>query len=78
MCVVRLKISIRTKGFTMKKLLLLASAGFALLTTSASAAIDPSTIALDTTPVEVLGLTILGALAVIWVARKVVGFLGRG
>ena len=40
-------------------------------------AIDPSTIALDTSPVEVLGLTILGALAVIWVARKVVSFLGR-
>ena len=49
----------------------------ALATASASAAIDPKDIVLDVSPVEQLGLAILGALAVIWVARKVIGFLGR-
>lgn len=61
----------------MKKTFLKVVALGALVTASANAAIDPSTITLDTTPVETLGLTILGALAVIWVARKVIGFLGR-
>ncbi len=66
------------KFLTSMKSKVLGAVGFAAVATgSANAAIDPSSITLDTTPVETLGLTILGALAVIWVARKVVGFLGR-
>ncbi len=61
----------------MKSIFSKAVALIAVATVAANAAIDPSSITLDTTPVETLGLTVLGALAVIWVARKVVSFLGR-
>ena len=50
---------------------------FAVGTVGANAAVDVTGVALDTSPVETLAVTILGALAIIWVARKVIGFLGR-
>ena len=46
-----------------------------LVGTVANAAVDVSGVTLDTAPVETIAVTMLGALAVIWVARKVVGFL---
>jgi len=46
-----------------------------LFATSASAAVDVSGVALDTASVELIAGVMLGALAIIWVARKVVGFL---
>ena len=58
----------------MKKFGLLAavSAAFA---TSSMAAVDVSKVVLDTAAVEEIAGTMLGALAIIWVARKVVSFL---
>ncbi len=47
----------------------------ALGASNASAAVDVSSVALDTSAVETLAVVILGALSIIWVARKVVGFL---
>lgn len=46
--------------------------GFA---TSANAALDTSGIKLDVAQVEVIGLTIMGALGLIWVVRKVISML---
>jgi len=46
--------------------------GFA---TSSNAAVDVSGVVLDTTSVETIAGVMLGALAIIWVARKVVSFL---
>jgi len=48
-----------------------------LVATSVSSfgAVDVSGVALDTAPVETIAVTMLGALGIIWVARKVVGFL---
>ena len=46
--------------------------GFA---TSANAAVDVSGVVLDTSSVETIAAVMLGALAIIWVARKVIGFL---
>jgi len=53
------------------------SLGALALFTNASAAVDVTGVTLDTTPVETIAGTILGALAVIWVARKIIGFMGR-
>ena len=50
---------------------------FAIGTAGANAAVDVTGVTLDTSPVETLAVTILSALAIIWVARKVIGFLGR-
>lgn len=47
----------------------------ALVTNSANAAVDVSGITLDVTSVETLAGAMLGALALIWVARKIIGFL---
>jgi len=47
----------------------------ALAATASNAAVDVSGVALDTTSVETIAGVMLGALAVIWVARKVVSFL---
>ena len=46
--------------------------GFA---TNASAAVDVSDVTLDVASVETIAGVMLGALALIWVARKVVSFL---
>jgi len=46
-----------------------------LAATASNAAIDVAGVALDTTPVETMAGVMLGALAIIWVARKVVSFL---
>lgn len=43
--------------------------------TSANAAIDVSGVTLDTGPVEAIGVIMLTALGLIWVAKRVVGFL---
>ena len=59
----------------MKKFLKVAVIGSAVLTASAMAAVDVSSVALDTAPVETIAGVMLGALGIIWVARKVVGFL---
>ena len=52
-------------------------AGASVLATSTMAAVDTTSVTLDTSSVEGLAVKILGALALIWVARKVIGFLGR-
>ena len=43
--------------------------------TFANAALDVSTIGLNVDQVEVIGLTIMGALASIWVVKKVITML---
>jgi hypothetical protein len=58
----------------MKKFLSIAGV-LALIATGANAAVDVSGVALDTSPVEAIAVTMLGALGIIWVARKVIGFL---
>ena len=47
----------------------------ALTSISAFAAVDVAGVVLDTAAVELIAGTMLGALAIIWVARKVVSFL---
>ena len=47
----------------------------ALATVASNASVDVSAVTLDVRGVEILASIILGALAIIWVARKVVGFL---
>ena len=61
------------KGF-LKKIALASTLamGFA---TNASAAVDVSNVTLDVASVETIAGVMLGALALIWVARKVVSFL---
>lgn len=55
----------------------LSAIGFvSVAASSANAAVDVSTVTLDVTSVETLAGVILGALAIIWVARKIIGFLG--
>ena len=44
-------------------------------TSSANAALDVSGVALDVSQVEVIGLTIMGALALVWVVKKVISML---
>ena len=64
--------------FKSVKTRILGAIGFASVSaTSVSAAVDVSSVTLDTTAVETLAVVILGALAIIWVARKIIGFLGR-
>jgi hypothetical protein len=64
------------KFFSSVKGKVLGAIGFAsVAVTSASAAVDVSGVALDTSAVETLAVVILGALSIIWVARKVIGFL---
>jgi len=64
------------KFFSTAKAKVLGAIGFAsVAATNASAAVDVSSVALDTSAVETLAVVILGALSIIWVARKVVGFL---
>jgi hypothetical protein len=64
------------KFFSTVKAKVLGAIGFAsVAATNASAAVDVSSVALDTSAVETLAVVILGALSIIWVARKVVGFL---
>jgi uncharacterized protein YaiE (UPF0345 family) len=64
------------KFFSTVKGKVLGAIGFASASvTQASAAVDVSGVALDTSAVETLAVVILGALAIIWVARKVVSFL---
>ena len=53
----------------------LAIGGVVLASSSANAALDVSGIALDVGQVEVIGLTIMGALATIWVVKKVISML---
>ncbi len=43
--------------------------------TLANASMDLSTLKLDVSQVEVIGLTIMGALASIWVVKKVISML---
>jgi len=43
--------------------------------TSSQAAVDVSGVAFDVTSVETIAAAMLGALALIWVARKIVNFL---
>lgn len=57
------------------KKMALASAVALGFTSTANAALDTSGIALDVGQVEVIGLTIMGALALIWVVRKVISML---
>ena len=49
-----------------------------LVSTVSNASVDVSSIRLDVSSVEVLAGVILGALAILWVARKVVSFLSTG
>lgn len=59
----------------MRKFIGMAIASALAFTGSAMAAVDTTGVTLDTAAVEGLAVKILGALAIIWVARKVVGFL---
>lgn len=64
------------KFFSSVKGKVLGAIGFAsVAATNASAAVDVSTVTLDTSAVETLAVVILGALSIIWVAKKVVSFL---
>jgi len=47
----------------------------ALATVASNAAVDVTGVQLDTTSVETIAGVMLGALAIIWVAKKVVSFL---
>ena len=59
----------------MKRMFTKIAIASALVTTSSFAAVDVAGVVLDTTSVETIAGTMLGALAIIWVARKVVSFL---
>lgn len=50
---------------------------FLAFSTSAFSAVDVSAVTLNVAPVETIAVTILGALSIIWVARKIISFLGR-
>ncbi len=64
------------KFFQSVKGKVLGAIGFASLTaTQASAAVDVSGVSLDVSSVETLAAAILGALALIWVAKRIVGFM---
>ena len=64
------------KFFSTFKGKVLGAIGFASVTaTQASAAVDVSSVSLDVSSVETLAAAILGALALIWVAKRIVGFL---
>ena len=47
----------------------------ALAATASNASVDVSGVSLDVASVETMAGVMLGALAIIWVARKVVSFL---
>jgi len=59
----------------MKRIILRIALASALATTASFSAVDVAGVVLDTTSVETIAGTMLGALAIIWVARKVVSFL---
>ena len=59
----------------MKKFITKVAVLSALATVASQASVDVSGVALDTTSVETIAGVMLGALAIIWVARKVVSFL---
>jgi len=59
---------------TVKKGLVMAGV-LAVATTSSFGAVDVTGVTLDVTSVEDIAKVMLGGLAVIWVARKVVNFL---
>ena len=64
------------KFFQSVKGKVLSAIGFASATaTQASAAVDVSGVSLDVSSVETLAAAILGALALIWVAKRIVGFM---
>jgi len=49
-----------------------------LTVTSANASVDVSKVTLDVGSLEAIAGVMLGALALIWVARRLVSFLGNG
>jgi hypothetical protein len=55
----------------------IAAGATAVASSHAIAALDVSTITADTSQVEVLTLTVLGGLAVIWAVRKLVKLMNR-
>lgn len=63
------------KFFSSVKGKILGAISFAAVSTNANAAVDVTGVTLDTSAVELLAVSILGALSLIWVARKVIGFL---
>ena len=64
------------KFFSTLKGKVLGAIGFASVSaTQASAAVDVTGITLDVSSVEAMATTMLGALALIWVARRIVSFL---
>lgn len=65
----------KTNKPTFSKVALGAATGMALTTGFANAALDVSGIQLDVSQVEVIGLTIMTALGVIWVVKKVISML---
>jgi len=65
----------KTNKPTFSKVALGAVTGMALTTGFANAALDVSGIQLDVSQVEVIGLTIMTALGVIWVVKKVISML---
>lgn len=64
------------KFFSTVKSKVLGAIGFASVSaTQASAAVDVTGVTLDVSSVEAMAVTMLGALALIWVARRIVAFL---
>jgi len=64
------------KFFSTLKGKVLGAIGFASVSaTQASASVDVSGVTLDVSSVETLAVSILGALALIWVAKRIIGFL---
>jgi hypothetical protein len=59
----------------MKKIFTKLAVATSLTTVSAFSAVDVSAVVFDVGSVEIIAAVMLGALAIIWVARKVVGFL---
>ncbi len=64
------------KFFQSVKGKVLGAIGFASISaTQASAAVDVSGVSLDVGSVETLAVSILGALALIWVAKRIIAFI---
>jgi len=64
------------KFFSTFKGKVLGAIGFAsAMATQANAAVDVSGVTLDVTSVETMASTMLGALALIWVAKRIVSFV---
>ena len=67
----------KQRGVNMKKLAIFGGIAATFFSTSAHAAIDLLGFSVDVGPIETLAGIMLTALAVIWVSRRVLSFMGR-